>query len=71
MNILDKILLKPSLDWPSFSKKEFISTINKYNNLFIPGSNSVSWKYLKAVIKDIEYLKNIVNIANICINLSY
>ena len=38
-------------------------------NLSTSSSNRVLWKYLKVVIKDAECLKNIVNIANICINL--
>jgi len=67
MNILDKISLKLSLDWLFFSSEKFISAIYKYNNLFIPGPNRVSWKHLKAVVKGVECLKNIVNIANICI----
>jgi len=45
--------LKLSLNWPSFSNKEFISII-KYNNLFIPSPNRVLWKHLKAVIKNVE-----------------
>jgi len=71
MNILDEISLKPSLDWLSFSNEEFISAIDKYNNLSIPSPDSVSWKYLKTIIKNVECLKNIVNIANTCINLSH
>lgn len=38
-------------------------------NLSTPSFDRVLWKYLKVVIKDAECLKNIVNIANICINL--
>ena len=71
MNILDEIYLKPSLNWLSFSNEEFISAIDKYNNLSIPDPDKVSWKYLKAIIKNVECLKNIVNIANTCINLSH
>ena len=71
MNILDEILLKPSLYWPPFSNEGFISTIYKCNNSSIFGPDRVSWKYFKAVIKDIECLKNIVNIANTCINLGH
>jgi len=31
----------------------------------------MSWKYLKVIIKDDIYLKNFINIINVCINLQY
>ena len=36
-----------------------------------PGSNKVSWKHLKVVVKDAECSKNIINIINACINLGH
>jgi len=45
--------------------------INKCNNLFSPGLDRISWKYLKLVIRDNKCLNNIVNIANACINLEH
>ena len=59
MNILNEISLKPSFYWPSFLNEEFISVINKCNNLSTPGSDRISWKLVKAIVKDIKYLKNI------------
>ena len=57
--------------WPPFSNEKFTNAINKCNNLSIPNSDRVSWKYLKAVVQDAKCLKNIVNIANTCINLGH
>lgn len=37
----------------------------------IPRPNKVSWKHLKVIVKDDIYLKNLVNIANMYINLGY
>jgi len=71
MNILNEILLKLSLIWPPFSNEEFTSAINKYSNLSTLGLDRASWKYLKVVVKDIGCLKNIINIANVCIDLGH
>ena len=54
-----------------FSRKEFKNTINKCNNLSTLGLDCVSWKHLKAVIKDDKCLFNIINIANAYINIGY
>ena len=54
-----------------FLRKEFMSAINEYSNSSVSGSNIISWKYLKAIVKDNKYLENIVNIANTCINLGH
>ena len=57
-----------------FSNEEFTSIIEKYNNLSVLSPNRILWKYLKAVVKNTEYLNNIVNIGNIhvlCINPVY
>jgi len=70
-SLLEKLSSKQYLLWNSFSKKEFIIAINKYNNSFASGLNRISWKHLKLVIKNNKYLDNIVNIANIYINLGY
>ena len=45
--------------------------INKYNNLSAPRPDRILWKHLKLVIKDDKCLENIVNIANIYINLGH
>jgi len=63
--------MKPTIDWPPFSKEDFRSTINKCNNLSAPGPDHVSWKHLKVVIEDNKYLLYIINIANTCINIEH
>jgi len=45
--------------------------INKCNNLSTPSLDQILWKHLKTVVKNEKYLKNIVNITNICINHQY
>ena len=45
--------------------------INKYNNSSTPRLDRILWKHLKLVVKDDKYLENIVNIANVCINLEH
>ena len=71
MNILNEISLKLSLTWPLFSNKELISAINRCSNLSTLGPDRVLWKYLKVVVKNFRCLKNIINIANICIDLEH
>ena len=70
-DIMNEIPTRNITIWTSFSVKEFRSSIVKCNNSSIPGLNKVSWKYLKAIVKDDMYLNNFVNIANICINLEH
>jgi len=50
---------------------EFIDTISKCINLSTPGPDHISWSYLKTLIKNNKCISNIVNITNLCINLSY
>jgi len=69
LNLLDEFPSKQLHEWPPFSKKKFKSTIVKCNNLFTSRLDHISWRYLKAVIKDNKCLTNIIKIANICINL--
>lgn len=55
----------------SFSNKEFKRAIDKSNNLSTSSPNYISWRYLKAVVKNKKCLKNIVNIANTYIDYQY
>jgi len=48
-----------------------MGTIDKCSNLSAPGPDRISWKHLKAIVKDDECLENIVNIANACIDLGH
>ena len=50
---------------------EFKSSIIKCNNSLTSGSDKLSWRYLKVIINNSSYLKNFINIANMCINLGY
>jgi len=45
--------------------------ISNYNNLSTPGPDKLLWSYLKSILKHDEYLINIINIANACINLGH
>jgi len=69
LNLLNELPLKQSWDWPPFFKEEFKSVIVKCNNLSISGPDCISWKHLKSVIKNDKCLTNIINIANVCIDL--
>jgi len=68
---LEEILDKITTEWLLFSKEEFLSSINKYSNYLTPGPDRLSWRYLKAIIKNLACLNNIINIANMCIELEY
>jgi len=57
--------------WSSFSREKFQRAINEYNNLLAPGSDKILWKHLELVFEDNKYLRNIINIANACIDLKH
>ena len=71
VDILNEIKSKTTSLWEPFSIHEFRSAISKYNNLSAPGPDKITWCHLKFVLKQEEYLSNIINIANACINLGY
>ena len=48
--------------WMLFPNEEFKGMVNKYNNLSTPGPDWISWKYLKAAVKNEKCFNNIVNI---------
>jgi len=54
-----------------FFEKEFISSIAKCNNLLTSGSDKLSWRHLKHILKDKSCLKRIINIVNTCFKLGY
>ena len=54
-----------------FSKEEFKNAIIKCNNSLTSNPNKLSWKYLKVIVNDNSCLKNVINIANVYINLGY
>ena len=57
--------------WAPFSKEELKQVIIKCNNSSAPGPDKLSWQHLKIIIKQDEYLANIINVANACINLGH
>jgi len=69
--LLNEIPLKSIRKWPKFSKEKFKNEIHKYNSSFTPGSNWISWRYLKVIVNNDKCLFNIINIANMCINLGH
>ena len=69
LNLLNELPLKQSWNWPSFFKEELKSAIIKCNNLSISRPDCILWKHLKSVIKNDKCLTNIINIANVCIDL--
>ena len=70
-NLLDEIPTKHTMTWNPFLAEEFRSAITKCNNSSTSEPDKLSWKYLKAIVKDDIYLNNFVNIANMYINLEY
>ena len=61
----------PSSTWILFSEEEFIIAIAKCNNLSAPSPDKLLWSYLKHILKDKICLKNIANIANLCLDLDF
>ena len=71
IKILNKIDYKPVAQWAPFSKKELKQVIVKCNDSSAPGLDKLSWRYLKIFIKQDKCLTNIINVANVCINLGH
>jgi len=71
MQLLNEISIIQTFKWPVFSSTEIYNAINKYSSFSILGLDHISWSYLKRIVSDWKYITNIVNIANIYINLSY
>ena len=70
-DVLDELRLFLSLIWTHFTKEEFISSLTKYNGSSIPRSNKLSWRHFKIILKDSTCLKNVISIANACIDLGH
>ena len=71
LNILNEIERKPSQQWSLFSRTEFKSAISKCSDSSAPGPDKLLWCHLKFIVKNDDYLTNIINIADSCINLGY
>ena len=59
------------MTWNLFSEEEFTSVLIKCNISSTPGSNKLVWRHLKHILKNMTCLKNIINIANMCLDLGY
>ena len=70
-DVLNEISSSALSIWSSFLEEEFTRTIVKYNNSFTPGLDKLAWRYFKHILKDKLCLKNIINITNLCLNISY
>ena len=70
-NILNEIIFSPSFTWVLFSEEEFTSTIAKCNNSSTPSPDKLLWSHLKYILKDKLCLKNIIKIANTCLDIGY
>jgi len=71
ISLLDEITKKCTTMWYLFSEAEFISSVNKCNNLSTPRPDKLSWRHLKSIIKDNACLKKIINIADACFELGH
>ena len=71
INILDKVANKSPSSWAPFSKEEFKSAIANCNNSSTPKPDKLSLRHLKVILKDDNYLGNIISIANTCIDLGF
>ena len=70
-NVLNEIGFKTTSTWEPFSIEEFRQTIIKYNNSSAPGSDKLTWRHLKTILKQDDCLSNIINITDTCINLEH
>ena len=57
--------------WTLFSREELINAIEKCNNSLAPGSDKLSWSYIKRIIKNNKCITKLINIANTYINLEH
>ena len=69
--VLNKLKSFMKSFWYPFSGKEFMSTLTKCNNLSTSSPNKLAWRHLKYILRDLICLKNIINIANTCLELDY
>ena len=70
-NVLNEIGSKTTTTWVLFSKEEFRQAIIKCNNSSAPGSDKLTWRHLKTILKQDVCLSHIINITDVCINLGH
>jgi len=71
IHLLGEISDKEAMSWAPFSKAELINSINKCNNSSTLGSDKLSWRHLKKIVKNKECFNKLIDIANICIDLGH
>ena len=71
MSFLNKIPFKEVMIWAPFSREELLQTIKKCNNSSSPGPDKLSWRYIKTILKDNEYISKVISIANAYIKLGH
>jgi len=69
--VLNELDQKPSQNWSSFSRFEFLSAINSCADSSSPGPDRLTWRHWKNIIKNDACLSNVINIADVCINLGH
>jgi len=70
-NILDELGSFLFLSWTCFAKEELINSLIKCNNSSTPELNKLLWRHLKIILKDNICLRNVISIANTCIELGH
>ena len=69
--ILNKCESFSPMEWLNFSEEEFSCAITNCSDSSTPGPDKMSWGHLKLIIKDKSCLKNIIYIANACLELGH
>ena len=71
VEILHEVTQKPTQNWGSFSKYEFLSAISKCADSSSPRPDRMIWHHWKTIVKNDACLSNIINITDACINLGH
>ena len=70
-DVLNELRSYSSLPWARFTEEELTSSLLKYSNISTPGSDKLSWKRLKIILKNKICLRNVIIITNTCIKLGH
>ena len=54
-----------------FSKEEFKIALGTCSNSSTSGLDKLSWRHLKSILNDEDYISNVIKITNVYINLGY
>ena len=67
----EKVPDREPVNWTLFTREELINIIEKCNNSLVPGSDKLTWGYIKKIIKSEECITRLIDIANACIELGH